>query len=152
MTRDNALFGVGLANYQWAFDQRYFWSDQSVDELLGTAAVDSPHSNVLWIASEMGVIACIVYVVANLYLLSSGWRAFRRARTEKARIAAAAYLAILVAYSLPGLTLASGYYSDLNLYCFFLLGLLSRRMSDFAGASQQILYQEHTEPLPHTRA
>ena len=39
--------------------------------------------------------------------------------------AAAAFIALFVAYWLPGLTLASGYYSDTNLYFFFLIGLLS---------------------------
>jgi O-antigen ligase len=125
ITADHPLLGVGLSNYQWAFDQRYFWSDQEADELLETAAVDSPHSNLLWVAAEMGVFAFLFYVVANAYLLLLGWRAWRRATSRRARVAAAAFIALFVAYWLPGLTLASGYYSDTNLYFFFLLGLLS---------------------------
>ncbi|MFL6215278.1 MAG: O-antigen ligase family protein [Blastocatellia bacterium] len=125
ITADHPLFGVGLSNYQWAFDQRYFWSDQEADELLETAAADSPHSNLLWVAAEMGVFAFLFYVVANAYLLLLGWRAWRRATTRSAKVAAAAFIALFVAYWLPGLTLASGYYSDTNLYFFFLVGLLS---------------------------
>ena len=125
ITLDRPLAGVGLANYQWAFDQRYFWSDQEADELLETAAVDSPHSNLLWVAAEMGVIALLLYAVANAYLFLLGWRALRRARTARARAAAAACVALFVAYWIPGLTLASGYYSDANLYFFFMMGLLS---------------------------
>lgn len=125
ITADHPLLGVGLANYAWAFDQRYFWSDQEADELLETAALDSPHSNLLWVASEMGVIAFLIYVVANAYLFLLGWRAWRRAPDPRARVAAAAFIALFVAYWLPGLTLASGYYSDANLYFFFLMGLLS---------------------------
>lgn len=125
ITMDNPLVGVGLANYAWAFDQRYFYSDQETNELLETPAANSPHSNLLWVASEMGVIAFLLYVVANAYLFLLGWRALRRARSAGRRAAAAGFLAIFVAYWLPGLTLASGYYSDANLYFFFLLGLLS---------------------------
>lgn len=127
ITLDNPLVGVGLANYQWAFDQRYFWSDMEADELLETPAADSPHSNLLWVASEMGVIAFPLYAVANAYLFLLGWRALRRAQTTGARAAAAGFVALFVAYWIPGLTLASGYYSDANLYFFFLMGLLSNK-------------------------
>jgi len=125
ITIDHPFFGVGLSNYQWAFDQRYFWSDREADELLETAAADSPHSNLLWVAAELGVFAFMFYAAANAYLLLMGWRAWRRATTLRARVAAAAFIALFVAYWLPGLTLASGYYSDTNLYFFFLTGLLS---------------------------
>jgi hypothetical protein len=125
ITLENPWFGVGLTNYQWAFDQRYFYSDQEADTLLDTSAVNSPHSNLLSVAAEMGVIALLFYVVANAYLFLLGWGALRRAQTMKARAAAAGCLALFVAYWLPGLTLVSGYYSDANLYFFFLTGLLS---------------------------
>ena len=93
--------------------------------MLDTTAADSPHSNLLWVAAEMGVVAFLLYVIANAYLLLVGWRALRRAQSVRARAAAAAFIALFVAYWLPGLTLASGYYSDVNLYFFFLMGLLS---------------------------
>ena len=125
ITLDSPLLGVGLANYQWAFDRHYFYSDTEAEELLDTAAADSPHSNLLWVAAEMGVIAFLVYTVANAYLFLIGWRALRQAPGVSARAAAGALIALFVAYWLPGLTLASGYYSDANLYLFFLMGLLS---------------------------
>src|SRR5256714_1539413 len=125
MTLDSPVVGVGLANYQWAFDQRYFYSDAEAEVLLDTAAADSPHSNLLWVAAEMGLIALLVYGVANAYLFRIGWRALRRAQRVRARTAAAGLIALFVAYWLPGLTLASGYYSDANLYFFFLMGLLA---------------------------
>ncbi len=125
ITLDHPVVGVGLANYQWAFDQRYFYSDTEAEALLDTTAADSPHSNLLWVAAEMGVVAFLLYVIANAYLFLIGWRALRRAQSVSARAAAAASIALFVAYWLPGLTLASGYYSDVNLYFFFLMGLLS---------------------------
>jgi hypothetical protein len=70
-----------------------------------------------------------LYLIANLFLARMGWRGFRRAQSGAQRTAAACFLAILVAYWIPGLTLTSGLYSDLNLYFFFLLGLLSNRFA-----------------------
>ena len=66
-----------------------------------------------------------------------GWRALKRAADQRQRIAAACFLALVVAYWLPGLTLASGYYSDLNLYFLFLLGALSTQFSGLSPASEQ---------------
>jgi len=123
---DNPVIGVGLANYAAYFDKSHYYSDEDPEEVLDTRAADSPHSNVLWIGAELGVTGLVLYLAANIYLFSIGWRALNRATTSRQRAAAACFLAILAAYWIPGLTLASGYYSDLNLYFLFLLGFLSR--------------------------
>ena len=128
---ENPIFGVGLANYADHYDASHYYSDEAPEEILDTkAAPDSPHSNLLWIASELGLPAAAVYVVANLYLFLMGWRALKRARNPRQRTAAACFVSIVVAYWITGLTLASGNYSDLNLCFLFLLGGLS---TEFAG-------------------
>lgn len=129
---ENAVFGVGLANYADYFDASHYYSDEPPEEVLDTKAADSPHSNLLWIASELGAPALALYIAANLYLFLIGWRALKRAADSRQRIAASCFLAIVVAYWIPGLTLTSGYYSDLNLYFLFLLGALS---TQFSGVS-----------------
>jgi hypothetical protein len=91
----------------------------------------------LWIASELGLSGLALYVAANLYLFLMGWRVLKRAAPERQRIAAACFLALVVAYWLAGLTLASGYYSDLNLYFLFLLGTLSTQFSGVSPVSEQ---------------
>ena len=134
---DNPIFGVGLANYSDYYDASHYYSNEPPEEILNTKAADSPHSNVFWIASELGLPGLVCYLAANLYLFLIGWRAFKRGEDQRQRIAASCFLALVVAYWIPGLTLASGYYSDLNLYFLFLLGALSTRFSGVPRASEQ---------------
>lgn len=129
---DNPLFGVGLANYAEHYDATHYYSDVEREEIGDTKAADSPHSNLLWIASELGMLAAAAYIAANLSLFLMGWRALNRAEGYRQRMAAACFLSLVVAYWIPGLTLTSGYYSDLNLYFLFLLGALS---TEFSGAT-----------------
>ena len=127
ITIENPLFGVGLANYRDSFHAKYAWEDESVERVMSARAADSPHSNLFWVAAELGVLAFVLYIAANIYLFSMGWRALKRAADLRERTAAACYIALFVAYWIHGLTLASGYYSDTNLYFFFMLGLLSNK-------------------------
>ncbi|MEK6299749.1 MAG: O-antigen ligase family protein [Acidobacteriota bacterium] len=124
---EHPLFGVGLANYGDYFRAKYNWEDESVEQVMDSRALASPHSNLIWIAAELGWIAFAIYVIANVWLGLMGWRALKRAGTATQRAAAACFLSLVVAYWITGLTLTSGLYSDLNLYFFFLLGLLSSR-------------------------
>jgi O-antigen ligase len=124
---DNPLTGVGLANYTDYFRQKYRWEDESVETVMEARAADSPHSNLLWIAAELGMATALLYVAANIFLFLIGWRALKRAQGGSERAAAMGFLSLLVAYWITGITLASGYYSDLNLYLFFMLGLLSNK-------------------------
>jgi len=126
---EHPLFGVGLANYGDYFSAKYSWEEESVERVMNTKALPSPHSNLMWIAAELGWIAFAVYVVANVYLARIGWRALKRATCATDRTAAACFLALVIAYWMTGLTLTSGLYSDLNLYFFFLCGLLSNRVT-----------------------
>lgn len=121
---ENPLLGVGLGNYTTYFQQTYVGQDRLRESVLDARAAASPHSNLLWIASELGLAASVLYLMANVYIFLAGYRAFKRARSGSERRRAACYLAIAFAYWIPGLTLTSGAYSDLNLYFFFLLGLL----------------------------
>jgi len=125
ITIDNPVAGVGLANYADYFDASHYYADEAPEEVLETKAVDSPHSNLLWIAAELGLPGLALYVAANVYLFLVGWRAYRRAPGKRQRAAAGCFLGMVVAYWISGLTLSSGYYSDLNLYFLFLLGALS---------------------------
>jgi hypothetical protein len=134
-TLSNPAFGVGLGNYAEYFREKHFYRDESIQDVFDARAADTPHSNLLWIGSELGLIGLVLYLAANVYLFSMGWRALKRASLDRERTAAACFLALLAAYWIPGLTLASGEYSDLNLYFLFLLGALS---SQFSRSSQLI--------------
>jgi O-antigen ligase len=119
------LFGVGLTNYDYYFRDQYDEEAASLETELSTRVARGPHSNPIWILSELGIAGLLLYLAANFFLLRSGWRAFRHAGDRHARLAAGCFLGLLLAYWIPGLALASGEYSDLNLYAFFLLGLLA---------------------------
>ena len=125
ITLDNPVFGAGLGNYAEYFDATHYYANEAPEEVLETRAVDSPHSNLLWISSELGLTGLALYIAANIYLLVMGWRAFKNADDLRKRFTASCFLALIFAYWIPGLTLASGYYSDLNLFFFFLIGALS---------------------------
>ena len=124
---DNPVFGVGLTNYSTYFDRKYSWAGDSDQAFFDVRAADSPHSNPLWMMSEMGAIGFVLYIVANVFIFLMGYRALKRADSDELRLAAIGYLAVSLAYWIPGFTLASAYYSDLNLYFFFMLGVLSNR-------------------------
>lgn len=134
---NNPILGVGLTNYADYFDASHYYSDLPSEEFEETKAVDSPHSNLLWIASELGGAGLVLYLFANAYLVLMGWRALRRSADKRERLAAVCFLVLIVAYWLPGLTLASAYYSDLNLCFFFLLGILSTQFSKSRFESRQ---------------
>jgi hypothetical protein len=116
MAADHPLFGVGLGNYFDYYDSWYSRQTYAIERALSTKVAEGPHSNLLWIASELGLVGLIPYVAANCFLLFEGWRELYQKRAPRA--------ALFAAYWVPGLALASGFYSDLNLYFFFLMGLV----------------------------
>jgi len=124
---EHPVVGVGLTNYGDYFREHYNWKTGAPGYILDTRPASSPHSNIMWIATDLGLAGLALYAVANTYLFRIGWRNFTRASSMRQRAAATCFLALMIAYWIPGLTLASGYYSDLNLYYFFLLGALSGR-------------------------
>jgi O-antigen ligase len=123
LTLANPVFGVGLNNYAEAYDAAHYYADEPPEEVGATKAVDSPHSNALWISSELGLTGLALYVAASVYLLLTGWRAFKNDDVFQ-RGTAACLLALVAAYWISGLTLTTGYYSDLNLCFLFLAGVL----------------------------
>jgi O-antigen ligase len=127
---DNPIFGVGLTNYGDYFQESHYDSDLPAEEIQETKAQDSPHSNLLWIASELGGTGLFLYILANVYLVLMGLRALRRSAEKRQQLTAVCFLVLIVAYWLPGFTLQSAYYSDQNLCFFFLLGILSTQFSN----------------------
>jgi O-antigen ligase len=128
---ENPLLGVGITNYTDYFRAKYFEGEMAVESIIEARAALSPHSNPLWVAAEVGALAFALYVIANVYIFRMGYRALKRGEDKRQRAAACCFVALAVAYFLPGLTLTSGIYSDLNLYFFFLLGLLANRFLSY---------------------
>jgi hypothetical protein len=118
------VFGVGLSNYVDYFDQEYSGGRSELELELDTHIVEHPHSNVVWIATELGLVGLALYLAANILLLVPAYRAVGRGRSARTRAAGACFIVLMAAYWIPGLELTSGMYSELNLYFFFLLGLI----------------------------
>ncbi len=124
MAMENPLAGVGLLNYGAYFNEKYFVRGDLMAWVNETRPARSPHSNLFWIAAELGFVGLALYLIAFLHLFLAGYRALAGAKDEASRRAAASSLALLAAYLMTGATLTSGAYSDLNLCFFFLSGLL----------------------------
>jgi O-antigen ligase len=118
------VFGVGLSNYVDYFDQEYSGGRSQLELDLDTHIVEHPHSNVVWIGTELGLAGLGLYLAANILLLIPACRAIRRGPGARSRAAGACFIVLMAAYWIPGLELTSGMYSELNLYFFFLLGLI----------------------------
>ncbi|HYL98911.1 MAG TPA: O-antigen ligase family protein [Blastocatellia bacterium] len=118
------VFGVGLGNYDDYFHQIYTGRNLEVELAFDTHAAGQPHSNLVWIAAELGVVGISLYLLANFYLVKAACLGLKKEGSRASRLSAACFLALIGVYWIPGFSLTSGAYSDLNLYYFFLLGLL----------------------------
>ena len=132
---ENPIFGVGLTNYTEYFDQKFSDWRQQRDALADTRAANTPHSNFLWMAAEFGIAGLLLYLLAFLYLAFLGLRLAKEGATPSQALAGGGVLILLIAYTIPGLTLQSGAYWDLNLYFFFMLGLLA---NNYLVSSSQV--------------
>ena len=111
---DHPLFGVGIINFH-AFVEN---NSRYMTQYHGVTSIDFPHSNMGGILSETGIVGLIPYVLAQFLLLRAFFRLSKK-RNEMDLWKSALY--IFLSYSVSGLTLASGYNSDLNMWFMFTL-------------------------------
>jgi O-antigen ligase len=110
---DHPIRGVGLVNYSSYFDAKYgtaWYVD--VEEVGDVGAANYPHNNFLGTWAELGLLGIFFYALAAAALAVEAWRR------------SVAALALMIVYWVPGMTLQSGIYSDLNLYYFCMLAVL----------------------------
>ena len=119
MFADHPINGVGLGNFGAAAEtsDRYsaFYED--------TESVDAPHNNFGEVMTETGILGFVPYVMAQVYL----FLAFRKLSREPApasQLAWKFFLFLFLGYSINGLSLASGFYGDLNLPFVMVLAML----------------------------
>jgi O-antigen ligase len=116
---DNPLTGVGLSNF---FDAAM--KDAKYAVAFGdVGAVDYPHSNLGAVLVETGLLGFVPYFLAQVFLVRAFWK-LRNRRTPAAQTAWAFFLYVFLSYWVSGLTLTSGYYSDLNLWFLFVVSVI----------------------------
>ena len=116
---DNPLFGVGIGNYSTAVSQesRYLTLYQ------GVQAADAPHSNLGAILSETGLVGFTPYVLAQFLLIAAFYK-FKKNDAQEGIVLWKFFLYAFLSYWISGLTLASGYYSETNLFFIFVLAAM----------------------------
>jgi O-antigen ligase len=111
--QDHPLVGVGLANYRKYFEETY---GESIDEetyaVAGVRPENTPHNALLGTWAELGLVGLACFLAAGVAQWAAAWNA----RDTFS-------LTLLLVYWVPGLTLQSNVYSDVNFSFLFFLAL-----------------------------
>jgi O-Antigen ligase len=109
------VFGVGIGLYHdvAASDPRYStrWE--------GIQSMNIPHNVVMTVLAEEGIIGFLCYIAAQAFLIRGMWK-IRHAYPP----GWLAFLYCILIYVLIGLDFATVYFSDINLFYVFVLGIL----------------------------
>ena len=136
------LLGVGLGRFTETVngDTRYlaFYG--------GVRSVDSPHNILGGILAETGILGFVPYVAAQITLFLAFWR-LRRKPEQHARLAWIYFLYIFLGYWINGMTLESGYNSDLNFWFIFSIAVLYKGSMTEEAASAELV-ETGIETLP----
>lgn len=115
VVREYPLFGVGLGLYpeMVASEPRFMvrWK--------GIQSMSVPHNVLMTILSEEGLVGLLFYVFAQVFFIRAMWRIRKAHRTGWL-----AFLYCVLAYQLTGLDFGTVYYSDVNLFYLFVLGVI----------------------------
>jgi hypothetical protein len=113
--RDYPLLGVGFNLYQStvAGDAKYSVQFKGVD------AMNVPHNSLFSVLAEEGIVGFLLYVGAQLYFVRAMWQ-LRTVNQLGWRV----FLYCVLVYTIYGLDVGMAYYSDLNLFYVFVLGVL----------------------------
>ena len=125
--RTHPIGGVGWGDYM---EVAYDSSDVSYN---GVSSVGSAHNTIGAVLVETGLSGFLPFVAAQFLLLRVFWR-LRRRGGHDARLASTLFLYVFLSYWITGVSLTSGYYSDVNMWYLFVVAVLYK----FAV----------TEPLP----
>jgi O-antigen ligase len=135
VVREYPLFGVGFNLYHefTSRDPRYLarWK--------GIESMNFPHNALMTVLSEEGIVGLLFYVSAQAFLMLAMWR-MRKAYPRGWLV----FLYCVLIYVLIGIDYATVYYSDINLFYIFTLGLLFQMQTRMLqetkpAASMQVL-------------
>jgi O-antigen ligase len=112
----NPLNGVGWNGYM---DAATNFSDVTYK---GVYSVGSAHNTLGALLAETGILGFIPFIVAQVFLLRFFWH-LRRRGTHDAILASDFCTYTYLAYWITGVSLTSGYFSDINMWFLFVIGV-----------------------------
>jgi hypothetical protein len=115
VVREYPLFGVGFGLYHDVATR----NPQYMARWNGIESMNYPHNALMTVLSEAGIIGLVFYVGAQAFWVRAMWRL---RKTYPAGWLA--FLYCLLIYVLTGLDYATVYFSDINLFYLFILGVL----------------------------
>jgi O-antigen ligase len=118
MFLDNPINGVGFTNFTEAAQHSKYTT-----YFRGVQSVDAQHNNLAAVLSEDGLSGFVPFVVSQVLFVVAFWR-LRVALARSGMLLWKFFLFFFAAYWVNGMSLTSGYYSDLNLWYMFSLAVL----------------------------
>ena len=115
VVREYPLFGVGFGLYHDVASRnpRYMTSWKGIESM------NHPHNVLMTVLAEEGLVGLLFYVAAQVFLIRAMWK-IRKAYPP----GWLAFLYCILVYVLIGLDYATVYFSDINLFYVFILGVL----------------------------
>jgi O-antigen ligase len=126
--RDNPLLGVGFGLYHEVATR----NPQYMAEWNGIESMNYPHNALMTVLSEEGLLGLVFYVAAQFFLIRAMWR-MRKAYPP----GWLAFLYCILIYVLTGLDYATVYFSDINLFYIFILGVQYQMQIRMAPESER---------------
>jgi O-antigen ligase len=118
------LTGVGLTGFHDAAEQ----SSNYATQYNGVDALDYPHNNLSAVLAETGILGFVPYFLSQIFLVYA-FLHIRKRGTPGAKMVWKYFIWIFLGYWISGLSLTSGYYSDLNLWFVFAIAILYKYSS-----------------------
>jgi O-antigen ligase len=98
----------------------------------GIESMNYPHNALMTVLSEEGLLGLVFYVAAQFFLIRAMWR-MRKAYPP----GWLAFLYCILIYVLTGLDYATVYFSDINLFYIFILGVQYQMQIRMAPESER---------------
>lgn len=136
----NPFNGVGWGNY---IDAAYGFSDVSYK---GVFSVGSAHNTLGALLAETGILGFVPFIAAQLLLLLFFWR-LRRRGTHDAVLASNFCIYVFLAYWITGISLTSGYYSDINMWYVFAIAIFCKFALTEPARAQTPIYADLRKPV-----
>jgi hypothetical protein len=139
VVREYPLFGVGFDLYHDVASRnpRYLATWKGIESM------NFPHNALMTVLSEEGIIGLLLYVSAQAFLIRAMWK-MRKAYPP----GWLAFLYCVLVYVIIGIDYATVYFSDINLFYLFTLGVLFQLQTRIFHETRLTALSSHDENLP----